>query len=75
MEKAIESLGSNSLSEGESLHGILESFAPSQPRWDLEAPLQRKEMPLRLKFVLLSGAALLAFGMLRYVRSRKSVKP
>ena len=56
--------------ERDGLDGVLESFAPTQPDWEIPTPRVKKSTPLPAELAVMSVVGLLGLGLLELV-SRK----
>ena len=53
--------------ERDGLDGVLESFAPTQPDWELPTPRRKKRTPLLVELAVMSAVGLLGLGLLELV--------
>ncbi len=68
-ESFVRTAGEDTL-ERDGLDDVLESFAPTQPDWEIPTPQVKKSAPLLAELAVMSVVGLLGLGLLELI-SRK----
>ena len=60
--QSLRPAGSEEIQDGEMWDGVLESFAPPRPPWNIEIPQRKKDAPSGVTFVAIA-VGLLGIGL------------